>query len=53
MFLRFFDEGLAQRSFLIDCARTRQTAISDPRRTDRRTSIVVRTRREFTQGTKR
>ena len=32
MFQRFFDEGLAQSSFLIVCPRTRQAAVVDPRR---------------------
>ncbi|MGH9372888.1 MAG: MBL fold metallo-hydrolase, partial [Vicinamibacterales bacterium] len=32
MFRRFFDEGLAQTSYLIACERTRQAAIIDPRR---------------------
>jgi hydroxyacylglutathione hydrolase len=32
MFRRFFDEGLAQSSYLIACERTRDAAIVDPRR---------------------
>ncbi|HVL68981.1 MAG TPA: rhodanese-like domain-containing protein [Vicinamibacterales bacterium] len=32
MFHRFFDEGLAQASFLIACARTREAIVIDPRR---------------------
>jgi hydroxyacylglutathione hydrolase len=32
MFQRFYDEGLAQASFLIGCDRTRQAAVVDPRR---------------------
>lgn len=32
MFLRFFDEGLAQASFLVACERTREAAVIDPRR---------------------
>lgn len=32
MFKRYFDEGLAQASFLIACDRTREAAIVDPRR---------------------
>lgn len=32
MFQRFFDEGLAQSSYLVACARTREAAIVDPRR---------------------
>jgi hydroxyacylglutathione hydrolase len=32
MFQRFFDEGLAQSSFLLACPRTRQAAVIDPRR---------------------
>src|SRR5512147_2832181 len=32
MFQRFFDEGLAQNSFLFACPRTRQAAVVDPRR---------------------
>jgi hydroxyacylglutathione hydrolase len=32
MFHRFFDEGLAQSSFLLACPRTRQAAVIDPRR---------------------
>jgi hydroxyacylglutathione hydrolase len=32
MFRRFFDEGLAQSSFLLACPRTRQAAVIDPRR---------------------
>ena len=32
MFQRFFDEGLAQSSFLIACPRTREAAVVDPRR---------------------
>lgn len=32
MFLRFFDSGLAQASFLVACDRTREAAIIDPRR---------------------
>ena len=32
MFERFFDEGLAQASFLIGCDRTRQAVVIDPRR---------------------
>lgn len=32
MFQRFFDEGLAQSSFLIACSRTRDAAAVDPRR---------------------
>jgi hydroxyacylglutathione hydrolase len=32
MFQRFFDEGLAQASFLIACERTREAVVVDPRR---------------------
>jgi hydroxyacylglutathione hydrolase len=32
MFLRFFEEGLAQASFLLACDRTRRAAVIDPRR---------------------
>jgi hydroxyacylglutathione hydrolase len=32
MFLRFFDDGLAQSSFLIGCDRTKRAAVIDPRR---------------------
>ena len=32
MFQRFFDEGLAQASFLLACPRTREAVIIDPRR---------------------
>jgi len=32
MFQRFYDEGLAQASFLIVCDRTKQAAVIDPRR---------------------
>jgi hydroxyacylglutathione hydrolase len=32
MFLRFFDEGLAQASYLVACERTRRGVIVDPRR---------------------
>jgi hydroxyacylglutathione hydrolase len=32
MFRRFFDDGLAQASFLVACPRTREAAIVDPRR---------------------
>jgi hydroxyacylglutathione hydrolase len=32
MFRRFFDEGLAQSSYLLACERTRQAVIVDPRR---------------------
>src|SRR4051794_40216139 len=32
MFQRFFDEGLAQASFLVGCSRTRQAVVVDPRR---------------------
>src|SRR6185437_189758 len=32
MFQRFFDEGLAQASFLIGCDRTKQAIVIDPRR---------------------
>ena len=32
MFQRFFDEGLAQSSFLVGCDRTRQAFVIDPRR---------------------
>jgi hydroxyacylglutathione hydrolase len=32
MFQRFYDEGLAQASFLVGCNRTRQAVIIDPRR---------------------
>ena len=32
MFQRFYDEGLAQASFLIGCERTRQAVVIDPRR---------------------
>jgi hydroxyacylglutathione hydrolase len=32
MFQRFFDEGLAQASFLIGCERTKQAVVIDPRR---------------------
>ncbi len=32
MFQRFFDEGLAQASFLVGCDRTRHAAVIDPRR---------------------
>jgi hydroxyacylglutathione hydrolase len=32
MFQRFFDEGLAQASFLVSCDRTRQAVVVDPRR---------------------
>ena len=32
MFQRFYDEGLAQASFLVGCDRTKQAAVIDPRR---------------------
>src|SRR5689334_7366843 len=32
MFQRFFDEGLAQASFLIGCERTKRAVVIDPRR---------------------
>ena len=32
MFQRFFDEGLAQASFLVGCDRSRQAVVIDPRR---------------------
>ena len=32
MFQRFFDEGLAQASYLVACTRTREAAVVDPRR---------------------
>jgi hydroxyacylglutathione hydrolase len=32
MFLRFFDEGLAQASFLVACGRTKEAVVVDPRR---------------------
>src|SRR4051812_21555297 len=32
MFTRFYDEGLAQASFLIGCDRTKQAVVIDPRR---------------------
>ena len=32
MFTRYFDDGLAQSSFLIGCGRTREAAVIDPRR---------------------
>ena len=32
MFQRFFDEGLAQASYLVACSRTREAAVVDPRR---------------------
>jgi hydroxyacylglutathione hydrolase len=32
MFQRFYDEGLAQASFLLGCDRTRQAVVIDPRR---------------------
>jgi len=32
MFQRFFDEGLAQASFLVGCDRTKQAVVVDPRR---------------------
>jgi hydroxyacylglutathione hydrolase len=32
MFQRFFDEGLAQASFLVGCGRTKQAVVIDPRR---------------------
>ena len=32
MFLRFFDEGLAQASYLLACTRTRRAVVIDPRR---------------------
>ena len=32
MFLRFFDKGLGQSSFILACERTRQAAVIDPRR---------------------
>jgi hydroxyacylglutathione hydrolase len=32
MFRRFFDEGLAQSSYLVACARTGEAAVVDPRR---------------------
>jgi hydroxyacylglutathione hydrolase len=32
MFQRFFDEGLAQASFLVGCDRTRRAVVIDPRR---------------------
>jgi len=32
MFQRFFDEGLAQCSYLVACERTREAAVVDPRR---------------------
>lgn len=34
MFRRFYDEGLAQASFLVGCDRTRQAVVIDPRRDD-------------------
>src|SRR5260221_3508776 len=32
MFQRFFDEGLAQASFLVGCDRAKQAVVIDPRR---------------------
>ena len=32
MFLRFFDEGLAQASYLVACERTRKGVVVDPSR---------------------
>src|SRR5437763_16147084 len=32
IFQRFWDEGLAQASFLVGCDRTRQAVVIDPRR---------------------
>ena len=32
MFQRFFDEGLAQASFLVGCDRTKHAVVIDPRR---------------------
>ena len=32
MFRRFFDEGLAQSSYVVACSRTRKAAVIDPRR---------------------
>src|SRR5262250_3227659 len=32
MFQRFFEEGLAQASFLVGCDRTKQAVVIDPRR---------------------
>src|SRR5215468_2781036 len=32
MFQRFFEEGLAQASFLISCDRTKEAVVIDPRR---------------------
>src|SRR5215218_2518900 len=32
MFQRYFDEGLAQASFLVGCDRTRKAVVVDPRR---------------------
>src|SRR5437764_11521340 len=32
MFQRFYDEGLAQASFLVGCDRTKRAAVIDPRR---------------------
>src|SRR4051812_20039576 len=32
MFQRFYDEGLAQASFLLGCDRTKQAVVVDPRR---------------------
>src|SRR5947209_1054533 len=32
MFQRFYDEGLAQASFLVGCDRTKQAVVIDPRR---------------------
>lgn len=43
MFHRFYDEGLAQASFLIGCDRTRQAAVIDPRRD---ASVYVETARQ-------
>lgn len=49
MFQRFFDEGLAQSSFLLACERTREAVVIDPRRdidiyveTARRQGLTIR-----------
>ena len=47
MFQRFYDEGLAQASFLVGCDRTKQAVVVDPRRD---ASIYVEAARQAGTG---
>ena len=41
VFQRFFDEGLAQASFLVGCERTREAVVIDPGHTPEHIAILA------------